>query len=118
MKEAQTAVSDFLRERPTMREHDSIPHVALKLKEEVDEMLAEYQWGEREPTEDEIHKFSRELADVVIYCLGIGDLMGIDVQDAVLEKVAFNQTRFPKELLQSGNFEQAYMQRKIELGER
>lgn len=117
-KEAQQAVSDFLRERPTMRDHDTVPHIALNLKEEVDEMLAEYTWGEEEPTPEQLQKLSAELADVFIYAYGICDLLGIDANQAVLDKVAHNHERFPKELFQTGDFQTAYMARKIELGER
>lgn len=119
MKEAQQAVKTFLEARPIMAQHDSIPHVAKMMKGEIDEMLAEHTWGDNEPTEEEVHRITSELADVVIYCLGLGNLLGIDIEKEVIDKIKINEGRFPAELFQGeGDFETIYMNRKRKIGER
>ncbi|MCB0156981.1 MAG: nucleotide pyrophosphohydrolase, partial [Caldilineaceae bacterium] len=41
------------------------------------------------------HEVADELADVLIYCLSFANATGVDVSEAVLAKLARNQTRFP-----------------------
>lgn len=103
-----------------MKENNSPQHLGERTKEEVDEMLAEMQWGTREPTPEEIEKVGAELADVVIFSLTLGETLGIDVESAIRTKVAKNEERFPAELFQdtTQSFDLVYMKRKVELGER
>ena len=117
MKEAQRIVYDFLERRPIMREHDTLETIAEKMKGEIDELLAEITWGEREPTPEEIKKVSSELADVVIYALSMGSLIGVDVEQSVIDKIKINEERFPDHLFQEGDFLKTYLSRKRELRE-
>ena len=119
-REVQDHVASFQEERPLMREYNTPVRMAEWMQGETHELLAEMHWGEQEPSQEEIDKVRMELADVVIFSLNIGHMLGIDVEQAVLEKVARNNERFPRELFQdpSQDFEQVYHQRKIELGER
>lgn len=118
MKEIQRKVADFQAERPIMKEHNTPVRLGEWMKGETHELLDEMKWGEREPTLEEIEKVRMELADVVIFSLNIGDALGIDVETAVLDKLAHNEERFPADRFQEGDFETVYMQIKRERGER
>jgi NTP pyrophosphatase (non-canonical NTP hydrolase) len=114
----QERVKQFMDARPIMRDNDSIPHVAGKLKEEVDEMLEAFTWEGREPTDEELRNFRQELADLVIYSYVLANLVGVEMNQAVVDKIEVNERRFPAHLFQEGDFTTIYMARKIELGER
>lgn len=118
MKEVQGLVYEFQINRPTMKEHNTPPRLAEWMKGETDELLAEMQWGDQEPTEEQINKVRLELADVIIFALNIGSALGIDIEEAVREKVAHNEERFPRDRFQTGDFMENYMQIKRERGER
>lgn len=108
----------FLKERPIMKAHDTPERIVGFLRQELEEMLVEMQWGEREPTIGEVEKVKYEIADVVIYTLTLSSLLGFDLIKAVEEKLAINEKRFPAEMFKEGNFEEIYLARKIELSER
>lgn len=114
----QRRVGRFVEERPVMRDHDLPERVVALMRGEIDELLDEMQWGKREPTPEEIEKVRLELADVVWYCMSLGNLLGFDVEQAVKDKIVINERRFPSHLFQGdGDFETIYQARKRELGE-
>jgi NTP pyrophosphatase (non-canonical NTP hydrolase) len=49
-----------------------------------------FQW--REDSAD-AEALAGELADVALYLLQLASIMGIDLEQAILDKLAFNQTR-------------------------
>lgn len=68
----------------------TVRNLAISLVLEAGEVLEHVQW--REEVADTA-EFGRELADVALYLLQIASLAGIDLEEAILEKLAFNQTR-------------------------
>ena len=76
-------------------------NLAMALAGEVGELVACFQWL----TPDEsIHimddpgtaeAVESELADVLQYLIRLADVLGVDLADAVREKVRRNETRFP-----------------------
>lgn len=113
----QEEVAQFHKNRPIMDSFNTPLNMTERIKGEVDELLAEIKWGEKEPTPEEVERVADELADVMICGFSLGDCLGIDVEAAVRKKLAKNETRFPKELFQEGDFQTVYLTRKRELGE-
>jgi NTP pyrophosphatase (non-canonical NTP hydrolase) len=78
-------------------------NLAMSIAIETAELLEHYQWLTPEAslalTDDAAQRaaVADELADVLIYCLSFANCTGIDVSDAVLRKLARNETRFPVE---------------------
>lgn len=65
-------------------------NIATSLAIEAAEVLEHFQWGETPPDRAEL---ASELADVTLYLLQLAALCEIDLEQAVLDKLAVNYTR-------------------------
>ena len=64
-------------------------NIAISLSLEAAEVLEHFQWGE----ETEARALAGELADVALYLLQLAYLTGIDLEQAILDKLALNYNR-------------------------
>ena len=64
--------------------------LAISLSLEAAEVLEHYQWGDHAQDKAEL---AGELADVTLYLLQLAMVSGIDLEQAVLDKLAANQER-------------------------
>jgi NTP pyrophosphatase (non-canonical NTP hydrolase) len=64
-------------------------NIAISLALEASEVLEHFQWGE----EGDTRSLAGELADVALYLLQLAYLTGIDLEQAVLDKLAINYRR-------------------------
>ncbi len=64
-------------------------NLAASLAVEAAEVLEHFQWGEQASTPE----LAGELADVALYLLQLASLSGIDLEQAILEKLRLNYTR-------------------------
>jgi len=64
-------------------------NIAISLSLEAAEVLEHYQWSEEADRE----ALARELADVALYLLQLAYLEGIDLEEAVLDKLRANYRR-------------------------
>jgi NTP pyrophosphatase (non-canonical NTP hydrolase) len=76
-------------------EHDSprpqLPrNLAISLSLESSEVLEHFQWGEEIRDRQAL---ASELADVSLYLLQLADVCGIDLENAILEKIEVNHQR-------------------------
>lgn len=113
--ETQQRIGQFYAERPLMRDNDYPQRVVELMHGEVDEVGGEL------IGDVDTEKLGLEIADVVIYAMCLAEMFSIDLNHAVLKKIAINEERFPAHLFDysSGDdFEGIYMARKRELGER
>jgi 8-oxo-dGTP diphosphatase len=65
-------------------------NLALSLSIEVAEVLELFQWKEKAP---DPQMLASELADVMLYLLQLASVSDIDLEEAVLAKLAKNHTR-------------------------
>lgn len=65
-------------------------NLAASLAVEAAEVLELFQWGDQDPSPDAL---GEELADVTLFLLQIASVSGVDLEQAVLEKLAVNYTR-------------------------
>jgi dCTP diphosphatase len=74
-------------------------NLAMALAGEAGELLEHFQWlTEQQSMEIDAGKkqlVSHEMADILIYLLRLGERLDIDVIEAVHEKMAINEKRFP-----------------------
>lgn len=65
-------------------------NLAISLALEAAEVLEHFQWGEEVGDSSAL---AGELADISLYLLQLASVSGIDLEEAILEKLAQNQTR-------------------------
>lgn len=68
----------------------TLRNLAISLSLEANEVLEHFQWDERL---DDPQGFADELADVALYLLQIASLSGVDLEQAILNKLEKNYTR-------------------------
>ncbi len=69
-------------------------NIAISLSLEAAEVLEHFQWTE----ETDPAELAGELADVALYLLQLAYLTGVDLEQAILDKLAVNYTRrWPEE---------------------
>jgi NTP pyrophosphatase (non-canonical NTP hydrolase) len=70
-------------------------NIAMSLAIEAAEVLEHFQWGERgqDMPEADRSDLAAELADVTLYLLQLASLCGIDLEQAVLDKLKVNYGR-------------------------
>ena len=65
-------------------------NIAISLSLEANEVLEHFQWRE---TVDHPEELAGELADVALYLLQLAKISGIDLEQAIVNKLAANQDR-------------------------
>jgi NTP pyrophosphatase (non-canonical NTP hydrolase) len=65
-------------------------NLACSLSIEAAEVLEHFQWSEEVKNRPEL---AGELADVLLYLMQLADVSGIDLEQAVLDKIKVNYTR-------------------------
>ncbi len=65
-------------------------NLAISLSLEAAEILEHFQWCDQAKDQEEL---ASELADVTLYLLQLAAVTGIDLEQAVLDKLKINQTR-------------------------
>jgi len=100
---------DFTAERDWEQFHDP-KNLAMAIASESGELLAEYRWvanGEADEWSQEVANLSRvsaEAADVGIALLMFCDRVGIDIVEAMKQKIEVNRRNYPAEQTR-GRFE-------------
>lgn len=93
-------VSDFRDTRDWLK-YDTPRSLAISISIEAAELLEHFQWKNDEQMREVLLDHERrdliadELADVMIYCLGFSDVLGIDVSDVVARKLHKNGEKYP-----------------------
>ncbi|NMI54256.1 MULTISPECIES: nucleotide pyrophosphohydrolase [unclassified Streptomyces] len=103
IRDLQDALALFARERDWEQFHTP-KNLAMALAGEAGEVLELFQWLTPEQSSaltsrpDEAQALRQELADVFAYLLRLADVTGIDLEEALAEKIELNRRRYPVEL--------------------
>jgi dCTP diphosphatase len=95
-----TEVREFAAVRGWLKFHTS-KNLAMAIAGEAGELVAEFQWLSPSETssdqlgENQLTAIRLEMADVLIYLLRLGDVLQIDLESAVREKLVINEERYP-----------------------
>ena len=98
----RAAVHQFVAERDWYQYH-SPKNLAMSIAIEAAEIMEHFQWLTTEEATarmadaEQRAEVADEVADVLIYCLSFANSSGIDLSQAILNKLARNQWRFPVE---------------------
>jgi NTP pyrophosphatase (non-canonical NTP hydrolase) len=94
IKDLTSKMNELVFSKGWYREDSARPqtsrNLATSLAIEAAEVLEHYQWGDQTKDKDAL---AAELADVMLYLLQLADVSGIDLEQAVLEKLVRNQSR-------------------------
>lgn len=94
LAELTTAMHDFVRAmgwyEPDSPRPQSLRNLAISLNLEASEVLEHFQWDDGLENREEL---AGELADVALYLLQLASLAGIDLEQAILEKLKRNYQR-------------------------
>jgi NTP pyrophosphatase (non-canonical NTP hydrolase) len=94
LSELSQAMDDFVRSKGWYADNSprqqTSRNIAISLSLEAAEILEHFQWTEQTENRDE---FSGELADVALYLLQLARLNDIDLEEAIMKKLALNYTR-------------------------
>ncbi|WP_193789989.1 nucleotide pyrophosphohydrolase [Streptomonospora alba] len=96
----QELLADFAERRDWGRFHTP-KNLAMALAGEAGELAAEFQWLTPEEAAEVMAEPGKagavrsEMADVLSYLLRLADVLDVDVEAALREKVDLNEERFP-----------------------
>jgi dCTP diphosphatase len=101
-------VKKFVDDRDWAKYHNP-KDVAVSITIEAAELVEIFQWV-KDTEQDKItqdsakmQKLKDELADVMIYCVSLANVLDIDIGQAVLQKIAKNEGKYPVDRIK-GNY--------------
>ncbi len=100
-KKIQEKISQFAREREWEKFHTP-KNIAMALSVEASELLELFQWLTEDEAKnimqtDKAVQVRHEMADTAVYLLRLCDLLGIDLSQAITEKMELNAQKYPIE---------------------
>ena len=94
IKDLTQRMHEFVRTKgwyqPGSSRPQTLRNLAISLNLEASEVLEYFQWKD---SNQDLEGLSSELADVALYLLQIASLSGIDLEDAILQKLEHNYHR-------------------------
>ncbi len=101
LHELRAVIRQFSSERDWLRFHTP-KNLAMALSVEVAELLEHFQWlptgADHELDAAAREGIRHEMADVLVYLIQLADHTGVDLRNAVLEKMELNARKYPVEL--------------------
>ncbi|HLD75417.1 MAG TPA: nucleotide pyrophosphohydrolase [Candidatus Norongarragalinales archaeon] len=100
LDQLKRAVADF-RDARDWKPYHNPKDLAVGISIEANELLELFQWKTTEETRSlmadpkKAELIREELADIVIYCLSASDEMGIDLSQAIQNKLEKNERKYP-----------------------
>lgn len=97
-KETIEQVLSF-RDQRNWKQFHNPKDLALSLSLEASELLELYQWRNGEEVyQVDRTRISEELADVLCYAISLADVLSLDLDEIILEKLEKNGRKYPVEL--------------------
>jgi dCTP diphosphatase len=103
LEEIRLRLAEFAKDRNWDQFHTP-KNLSMALAAEAAELLEIFQWLTDEQSkaivdnEKEMALVRQEIADVFIYLARLADKLGVDIEKAVLDKIAENENKYPIEL--------------------
>lgn len=97
----QQAITEF-RDARDWRQFHSPKNLSMSIAIEAAELMEHFQWLTTSEANHLAEKNSEtrqaiveELADVLIYCFSLADVLDCDIAEIILDKLAKNNTKYP-----------------------
>jgi NTP pyrophosphatase (non-canonical NTP hydrolase) len=98
LSELAQKLRNFAEERDWEQFH-SPKNLSMALSVEVSELVEHFQWLTEEQSSalegEAISDVAEEIADIQIYLTRLADRLGVDIEDAVMKKLAVNADKYP-----------------------
>jgi NTP pyrophosphatase (non-canonical NTP hydrolase) len=100
MSELKSRISRFAAEREWEQYHNP-KDLAISVVLEAAELMENFQWVREEELSqiiqdrEKLARIREELADVLIYCLRLSQVLHIDLAQCVLSKMEQNESKYP-----------------------
>ncbi|CAJ1001014.1 nucleotide pyrophosphohydrolase [Brevibacillus aydinogluensis] len=95
MKDLLERLIDF-RDKRDWKKYHTPKDLAISISLEANELLENFQWkSSEEAVEANFENIKDELADVVIYALLMSDVLGIELEEAIRNKIRKNEIKYP-----------------------
>jgi NTP pyrophosphatase (non-canonical NTP hydrolase) len=97
LKHLQQKIIEF-RDARNWRQFHNPKDLAISLSLEAGELLENFQWkSSEEAVQANFENIKDEIADVIIYALLLSHELGIDVEEAITNKIKKNEQKYPIE---------------------
>jgi dCTP diphosphatase len=97
-EEIKRRLRDFAAERDWEQFH-SPKNLSMALIVEAGELVEHFQWLKQDESlalsPDKLKEVEQEIADIQIYLVRLADKLGVDIEQAVDEKIAINEQKYP-----------------------
>lgn len=110
IKNLKKQMARFINERDWQRYHNP-KNISMSIAIEAAELMELFQWITAEESlelyRDNPEKRARvkeELADIILYCLSLANVMDIDISQAVADKIKLNEKKYPVEKVKGKNW--------------
>lgn len=100
IEQLRLALETFAEERD-WRQFHSPKNLVMALTGEVGELTEIFQWMSEEDSREAGHKpdtagkVREEIADVLLYLVRLADVLGVDLNQAAIDKLALNTQKYP-----------------------
>ncbi len=108
-EEIKTLVQQFVDERDWQKYHNP-KNLSMSISIESAELMEIFQWLTIDESialknnETKFEHIKEEIADIVIYCLSLCNVLDIDLSQAITSKIEKNRSKYPT-CKYKGNFE-------------
>lgn len=110
-------VKKFIAERDWEQFH-SAKNISSSMAIEVAELMEIFQWHDvassEDLTPDQKARAAHEIADVVIYAMDFCNLFGLDLSQAITEKLKHNEAKYPADKVKGKTHKYTYYQKEDE----
>ena len=97
----RSKIREFANKRDWDQFHDP-KNLAMALSAEIGELLDIFQWltsdQSKNLSDKDLTLAKQELGDIMIYLIRLSDKLGIDIEQAVIDKMKINEEKYPIEL--------------------
>lgn len=84
-------IKQFTQDRDWEQFHSPV-NLAKSIVIESAELLEHFQWAD---DSFDLEEVAQELADVLIYCYQLADILGLDVEQIIHSKLDLNEEKYP-----------------------
>jgi len=102
LKELKAKVRKFINDRDWEKYHNP-KDISESICIEAAELLEKFQWRTPKETLDwkndpsKLVPIKTEVADILIYCLSLANMLELDLSQTIIEKIKSNERRYPAE---------------------